>query len=147
MIQSKYTRYDPKKISNKPKTDAKTAAPAASVDVPKTAHAWKTAEAAPIPATAPIRAPAQAATSRAPVPPAPVAAATTPAEKASHAMINEGGNSVVIEATHDETHAIREPSALTGDLPAHPDRGNGAAGPAIPVLQTKPTKSTDGANS
>jgi len=65
--------------------------------------------------------------------------ATTPTEKAGQAMINEGGHSVVIDAPN----AVREPNALTGNLPEAPtSRGNGAAGPQTPVLKTKPVEGT-----
>src|SRR5579863_3275690 len=60
--------------------------------------------------------------------------ATTPTEKADQAMVNEGGNSAV----KDAPRAVREPSALTSDLPEYPtSRGNGAAGPQTPVSKTK----------
>lgn len=116
MNQSKYA-------PNTPKTDANTVAPVAGVEVPKTP------EAAPAVTPAPV------------ANPAPVQAATTPTETAGQAMVNEGGNSVVI----DGPRAVREPSALTGDLPEAPAaRGNGAAGPQAPALQAKPA---DGATS
>jgi len=118
MNHSKYDpKLDPKNNPNSPKTDTALAAPAASVDVPKTA------EAAPAVGPAPIAAPAQTA--------------ATPADTAGQAMVNEGGNSVVI----DGPRAVREPSALTGDLPEAPAaRGNGAAGPQTPTLQAKPAE-------
>jgi hypothetical protein len=120
MNHSKYnSKFDPKNKPNSPKTDVTTVAPVASVDVPKT------------PAAAPAASPAPIA--------APVQAATTPTEKAGQAMVNEGGNSVVIDA--DAPRAVREPSALTGDLPEVPAvRSNGAAGPQTPALQAKPAE-------
>ena len=118
MNHSKYNaKYDPKNNPSSPKTDAKPAAPVASVDVPKT------------PEVASVTSPA--------VSPAPVQAVSTPAAKAGEAMVNEGGNSVVMDAPR----AVREPSALTGDLPEVPAaHSNGAAGPQTPVLQAKPSE-------
>ncbi|HEV2111394.1 MAG TPA: hypothetical protein VGT99_08575 [Gammaproteobacteria bacterium] len=106
------------KYTNAPKIDPQAGkATPSSVDVPKTAEA--------VPAATPV------------ANPVPVQAATTPAETAGQAMVNEGGNSVVI----DGPRAVREPSALTGDLPEAPAaRGNGAAEPQGPVAQAKPTE-------
>jgi hypothetical protein len=119
------------KYTNAPKIDPQANKTTASVDVPKTAEA--------APAVTPIVNPAPAV---APVAnPAPAQVAATPAEKAGQAMVNEGGNSVVL----DGPRSVREPSALTGNLPDAPaPRGNGAAGPQTPVLQAKPA---DGAAS
>ena len=106
------------KYTNSPKIDPQTGkATLHSVDVPKTEEA------------------ALAAISVAN--PAPVQAAQTPAETAGQAMVNEGGNSVVLDAPR----AVREPSALTGNLPELPAaRGNGAAEPQAPAVQAKPAE-------
>jgi len=105
------------KYTNSPKINPQTGKATISVDVPKTAQ--------PAPAVSPV------------ANPAPAQVAMTPAEKAGHAMVNEGGNSVVLEAPH----FVREPSALTGNLPDPPAvRGKGAADPQTPVLQAKPAE-------
>ena len=113
------------KYTNAPKIDPQTGqATLHSVDAPKTAEAALAAIAivTPIPAQDPT--------------PPPVQAAPAPTEKAAQAMVNEGGNSVVLDAPR----AVREPSALMGTLPPAPAvHGNGAAEPQGPVVQaTKP---------
>lgn len=108
------------KYTNAPKIDPQNGKAALhSVDVPKTPEL--------APAATPIVTPVAN--------PAPVQAVPTPAEKEGQAMVNEGGNSVVI----DGPRAVREPSALTGNLPELPAaRGNGAAEAQAPAVQAKP---------
>ena len=134
------TKLAPKVTLYSIKQDEKAAAAAASADVPKTDISVKVAE--PTPAVIPVADPAPVAApvqDPAPVPaqdptPAPVQAVPTPAEKASLAMVNEGGHSVVIDAPRP----VREPSALMGTLPPLPAaRGNGAAGPQVPAVEGK----------
>ncbi len=116
------------KYTNAPKIDPQTGkATLHSVEVPKTVEATLAAipAANPAPAVSPV------------VSPAPVQATPTPAEKAGQAMINEGGNSVIL----DPPRSGREPSALMGTLPEVPAaRGNGAAEPQGPVVQAKPVE-------
>ena len=111
------------KYTNAPKIDPQTGkATLHSVDVPKTPEL--------APAATPIVTPA--------VTPVPVQAAPAPAEKEAQAMVNEGGNSVVINPPHNPPHAVREPSALMGTLPELPAaKGNGAAEPQAPAMEAK----------
>ncbi|HLW74913.1 MAG TPA: hypothetical protein VKT74_07590 [Gammaproteobacteria bacterium] len=139
MNHSKYNpQLDPKNIANQPKTIAQTSKAPMSANVPNPADVTVTPDGNAASKPADLKVVQGNFTPGPQASPAPMQAASPPTVNAGEAMINEGGNSVRVDASHPG----HQPSALTGGLPELPAaRGDGAAGEAAPALQAKPATS------